>query len=132
MSDTLAIIARSRFRPAAVFPRELCLLLVLRAGGVPSPTVDHIENLLVLNEYLISDTPPYLLNLDAPTIPAEPIINDDGVVMCRVWCKRSQEWHHHGPGDGHREAHCRDNSSPFWGCGYNLAVRTTCQYNVSF
>jgi hypothetical protein len=27
----------------------------------------------------------------------------------------------HGPAEGHREAHCRDQSSPYWRQGYNLA-----------
>ena len=62
------------------------------------------------------------LNLDAPTLPAEPVTDDDGVVVWRVWCKHCRDWHYHGPGDGHREAHCRDQSSPYRSNGYNLAV----------
>ena len=47
-----------------------------------------------------------LLDLDAPTLPAESYISADGRVPWRVWCVHCGEWHYHGPGDGHRIAHC--------------------------
>ena len=38
-----------------------------------------------------------------------------------VWCKHCEVWHHHGPMEGHRKAHCNDSASPYWKIGYNLA-----------
>lgn len=68
----------------------------------------------------VSDTPPCFLNLDAPTLGAESV-KVDGVVMWRVWRKHCQEWHYHGPGEGHWEAHCANPNSPYRTSGYNLA-----------
>lgn len=63
-----------------------------------------------------------VLNLDAPTLPAEAITDDDGHILWRVWCKHCNNWHFHGPGDGHRLAHCTDPASPYLKQGYNLSL----------
>jgi hypothetical protein len=60
------------------------------------------------------------IDLDAPVLAAKPV-RRRGRLRWRVWCKRCREWHIHGPGDGHREAHCCDESSPYIRTGYNLA-----------
>jgi hypothetical protein len=62
------------------------------------------------------------IDLDAPTLPAERI-KVHSVVRWRVWCRHCAAWHYHGPGEGHREAHCTDPASPYWRSGYNLAQR---------
>jgi len=37
-----------------------------------------------------------------------------------AWCPHCKQWHHHGPGEGHRHAHC-NRESPFReGGGYIL------------
>ena len=59
------------------------------------------------------------INLDAPTLPAYEVFVDS--VYWIEWCKHCKVWHRHGPAEGHREAHCRDASSPYWDTGYNLA-----------
>ena len=61
-----------------------------------------------------------LIDLEAPVLPAyEAIIK--GTVRWMVWCKFCNKWHHHGPAEGHREAHCTDATSGYWKQGYNLA-----------
>ena len=61
-----------------------------------------------------------VIDLDAPVLPAyERIVN--GSACWLVWCMHCREWHEHGPTEGHREAHCKDSSSPYWKHGYNLA-----------
>ncbi len=61
-----------------------------------------------------------VIDLDAPVLPAyEAVIN--GAVRWVVWCRHCGSWHRHGPAEGHREAHCHDNMSPYWRTGYNLA-----------
>ena len=50
---------------------------------------------------VVSETPPYFLDLDAPTLAAEPV-TVHGRAMWQVWCRHCEEWHHHGPGEGHR------------------------------
>lgn len=42
----------------------------------------------------------------------------------KVWCPFCVCWHHHGTGEGHRTAHCKDDT-PFSKTGYvlKLAVR---------
>lgn len=57
--------------------------------------------------------------LDAPTIEAEEI-TIDGQVLWRFQCDHCQTYHHHGPGPGHRMAHCHDVNSPLEAKGYNL------------
>ncbi len=70
---------------------------------------------------VISNTPPYYLNLDAPTLPAHEHTDATGRTLWRVWCRHCATWHQHGPGEGHREAHCHDPASPYERNGYNLA-----------
>lgn len=60
------------------------------------------------------------VDLDAPILPAYEK-RFGHVVRWVVWCKHCQTWHRHGPAKGHREAHCLDQSSPYWTTGYNLA-----------
>ena len=54
-----------------------------------------------------------LLDLDAPTLPAEPYMDADGRVLWRVRCVHCGAWHYHGPGDGHRIAHCTKPGSAY-------------------
>jgi len=62
----------------------------------------------------------HLIDLDAPVLPAyEAVIR--GSTRWLIWCKYCQTWHRHGAGEGHREAHCNDSSSPYWKTGYNLS-----------
>ncbi len=61
-----------------------------------------------------------VIDLDAPVLPAYEVVAKS-VRRWPVWCKHCREWHRHGPGAGHREAHCSDSSSPYWRLGYNLA-----------
>lgn len=49
-----------------------------------------------------------------PVLPAVPW--DYGL---RVWCKHCKQWHHHGVGEGHRLAHCF-NETPYTKTGYIL------------
>jgi hypothetical protein len=69
---------------------------------------------------VISNTPPYFLDLDAPTVAAEPV-PIDGVEQWRMWCGHCNKWHIHGPGEGHRIAHCDEPGGPYERSGYNLA-----------
>ena len=72
---------------------------------------------------IISELPPYFFDLDAPTLPAVP---DEcpvtGRPLWRVWCTYCGVYHWHGPGEGHREAHCHDPRSPYERTGYNLVL----------
>ena len=70
---------------------------------------------------VVSDTPPYFLGLNAPTLPAFEC-KVDGRILWRVWCKDCKRFHYHGPGEGHRIAHCRKPGSPYAANGYNLAL----------
>ena len=64
------------------------------------------------------------LDLDAPTLPAHELVNEEtGVVQWTVWCKHCREWHSHGAGEGHREAHCTEPGSPYLVSGYNLSLK---------
>jgi hypothetical protein len=68
---------------------------------------------------VISNTPPYFINLDAPTLPAFEMLVGS-VKIWRVWCSSCKTWHDHGAGEGHRTSHCTDPSSPYHSVGYNL------------
>lgn len=39
-----------------------------------------------------------------------------------VWCWYCGKWHIHGPGEGHRVAHCGDRKSPYAETGYVLKI----------
>ena len=62
------------------------------------------------------------IDLNAPTLPAREIVNEEtGVVKWTVWCRYCKAWHYHGQGEGHREAHCSEPGSVYLNSGYNLA-----------
>ena len=71
---------------------------------------------------VVSEYPPHFIDLDAPTLGAEPVA-DGGSEHWRVWCKHCGVWHYHGPAEGHREAHCDDLASPYVRTGYDLAMK---------
>ena len=54
-----------------------------------------------------------VIDLEAPVVSAFGA-RIKGTVRWLVWCKHCQVWHKHGPGEGHREAHCLDSTSPYW------------------
>jgi hypothetical protein len=63
------------------------------------------------------------ISLDAPTVAAHEV-KRGGVMRWRFWCRHCGQWHYHGPGEGHREAHCTKPTSPYHQTGYNLALAT--------
>ena len=67
---------------------------------------------------VVSDAPPYFIDVSAPVSGALPV-TVDGRVLWRVWCKHCERYHYHGPGEGHREAHCQT-LTPYSATGYNL------------
>ena len=67
---------------------------------------------------VISDMPPYFLDLDAPTVPAYQHHGEDGRTLWGMWCDYCQRWHWHGQGEGHRIEHCHDPRSPYAKHGY--------------
>ncbi len=54
-----------------------------------------------------------VIDLDTALLPAYET-KRRGVVRCFVWRRHRREWYDHGPAEGHWEAHCRDQSSPYW------------------
>lgn len=77
---------------------------------------------------VISETPPYFIDLAAPTVPAYEHRADDGLIVWGMWCDHCDEWHWHGPGDGHRLDHCTRPGTPYKR-GYNLAYAGQWQPN---
>ena len=63
------------------------------------------------------------ISLDAPVVSAQEI-KHNGATRWLIWCGYCEIWHYHGAGEGHREAHCVDMSSPYWKTGYNLVKAT--------
>ena len=60
------------------------------------------------------------LDLTAPTLAAYSR-KRNGHRRLLVWCKYCEAWHSHGQGEGHREAHCQE-ETPYSRTGYNLAL----------
>lgn len=56
--------------------------------------------------------------VNAPVLLAFPIDEREW----KAWCPFCEAWHFHGPGEGHREAHCAgtNDDSPFIKSGYVL------------
>lgn len=72
---------------------------------------------------LIARDPPAFLDLDAPTIAADPVTcPDTGRLLWRIECPYCGREHRHGPMEGHREAHCLVATGESHR-GYNLALR---------
>lgn len=63
----------------------------------------------------------FLLDLDAPTVAAYDLLLDNGAEVWLIDCPHCGEPHAHGPGEGHRIAHCTNPASPYRRTGYNLA-----------
>lgn len=79
-----------------------------------------LDCLRVSYKVVISELPPFFLDLDAPMLAAEAI-EVDGRILWRVWCSHCADHHWHGPGEGHRISYCRRPGSPYAVSGYNLA-----------
>lgn len=58
----------------------------------------------------------FLIDVEAPVLPAYAVKN-----RWYVWCSDCREWHSHGAGEGHREAHC-NRPTRYLRSGYNLAL----------
>ena len=56
---------------------------------------------------VVSDMPPYFVDLGAPVLGATPV-TVGGRVLWRIWCKHCRHHHFHGPAAGHLEAHCQE------------------------
>jgi hypothetical protein len=64
-----------------------------------------------------------VIDLDAPVLRAYRVRSKrTGAMRFRVWCRHCDGWHYHGPGEGHREAHCFSPDSAYHRSGYNLAL----------
>ena len=77
--------------------------------------------MLLSVKMVFSDTPPDFLDLGAPTLGAEQF-TANGVTHWQIWCRYCDEWHQHGPGEGHRIAHFIK-ETPYSETGYNLALK---------
>ncbi len=56
--------------------------------------------------------------LPLPILKDELVNIDDDIVRYRVWCDQCDDWHYHGPRDGHRECHCINPDSLYHQTGY--------------
>jgi hypothetical protein len=58
-----------------------------------------------------------MTNIDTiPTLEAVPV--DGCTDQWKVWCQYCKAWHYHGAVEGHRWAHCHQDSSPYLKTGY--------------
>jgi len=57
-----------------------------------------------------------------PTLFAELVTLNGEIRRYRVWCDQCQDFHYHGPMDGHREAHCRNPDSLYHRTGYVIVL----------
>jgi hypothetical protein len=72
----------------------------LPLGALPVKEVEY----RAMKVPLPNDMP---LDLTAPTLAAYAR-NRNGHKRLLVWCKFCGVWHSHGQGEGHREAHCQE------------------------
>jgi hypothetical protein len=52
---------------------------------------------------VVSETTSFVIDLDAPVLPAEPMLID-GVEQWRAWCRHCDKWHMHGSVTGRNSA----------------------------
>jgi hypothetical protein len=63
--------------------------------------------------------------MHAPILTAEPVLIDGYINRYRVWCQYCNDWHYHGPTEGHRECHCSNSTdSPYHATGYVIVCRS--------
>lgn len=84
----------------------------------------HKDNLHPMGKLIDTDAIP---QKETPEIdPKDYPVVQAFVSKCKkqshVWCPFCQDWHGHGPNDGHRTAHCINPQSPFKETGYRLRV----------
>ncbi len=60
--------------------------------------------------------------LPTPILKAELVLIDDDIVRYRVYCDQCNDWHYHGPQDGHRECHCINPDSLYHRTGYFIEL----------
>src|SRR4051794_35606798 len=58
----------------------------------------------------------FLIDVTAPVLPAFEVGH-----RWIVWCDECKDWHEHGAGEGHREAHC-NRPTRYSRTGYNLSL----------
>lgn len=68
----------------------------------------------------IPTTDGHVIDVEAPVFAAYAV-SHQGTVRWWVWCDTCRDWHTHGPGEGHREAHC-SGETRYSRTGYNLAL----------
>lgn len=68
----------------------------------------------------IPTTDGHLIDIEAPVLPAYAV-SHNGALRWWVWCNACRDWHTHGAGEGHREAHC-SGETRYSRTGYNLAL----------
>lgn len=62
----------------------------------------------------------FVIDVTAPVVAAYAV-RYMGTERWFVWCEACRDWHIHGPGEGHREAHC-SGETRYTRTGYNLAL----------
>jgi hypothetical protein len=63
------------------------------------------------------------IDLTAPVVSClEYASPESEAQLWRFECRYCHEWHYHGVGEGHREAHCTNPASPYCITGYNLIL----------
>ena len=62
------------------------------------------------------------LFLFVPNLTAELVTIHDDIVRYRVYCDQYDDWHYHGPQDGHRECHCIHLDSLYHRTGYFIEL----------
>ncbi|RXJ15193.1 hypothetical protein ETJ91_22615 [Bacillus albus] len=53
-------------------------------------------------------------------VPSVLAIERDEKGNLSTWCQYCRKFHHHGIGEGHRDAHCIEEDSPYTRTGYVL------------
>lgn len=101
-----------------------------RGYGNQQPATKHVQALepLGMNKVaewvaVVSKTSNKKVEVEKMAIKKVPIvlaIERDEKGNLSTWCQYCRKFHHHGIGEGHRDAHCFEEDSPYIRTGYIL------------
>ncbi|EEL38300.1 hypothetical protein bcere0020_43510 [Bacillus cereus Rock3-29] len=71
---------------------------------------------VAINQFLLKGC----VEMAIKKVPSVLAIERDEKGNLSTWCQYCRKFHHHGTGEGHRDAHCIEEDSPYIRTGYIL------------
>jgi hypothetical protein len=80
------------------------------------PACCFVAEKVAINQFLLKRC----VEMAIKKVPTVLAIERDEKGNLSTWCQYCRKFHHHGTGEGHRDAHCFEEDSPYIRTGYVL------------